>query len=117
MRLFDLIEPAATVFGRKAPLIRLIADKCTRRLAVTEIDPVHHDEFIDDAADLARHFGAFHLHLKPERAIEFVEHPFEDADENDVLRSRVPELVEPEREFARVQSVSTAQIFCTCTLR
>src|SRR5215831_4255529 len=117
MRLFDLAEPAAAIFAGVVPLIRLVADKCARRLAVAEIDPIHHDELVDDAADLARHLGALHLDLKSERAIEFVRHLFKDADKDDMLRPCVLKLVEKEQKFARVQPVSAAQIFRASTIR
>src|SRR5262249_17392246 len=109
MRLFDLAEPAAAILGRKSPPVRRGANEPALRLfAAFEIDPVHYDEFVNDAADLARHFGALHLDLESERAIEFVEHLFEDADENNMLCPRMLKLVQPEHHLARVQPISAA---------
>src|SRR5262249_47658738 len=62
-------------------------------------------------------FGAFHLDLESEWAIEFVGHLFEDANKNDMLRPRMLKLVEPEQKFARVQPISAAQILSAGALR
>src|SRR6516225_11204210 len=85
VRLLNLIQPPATILGRVVPAVRGCTDKCTRWPAVTEVDPVHDDDLIDDAADLARHLGALHLNLISEVAIELVGQLFENSDEHDVL--------------------------------
>jgi hypothetical protein len=93
------------------------ADKGADRLVVTEIDPLHHDEFVDDAANLARHLRALHLNLESVVAVKLVGDFFEDADKDDVFAACVLQLVQPHQHFTGMQAVSATQIFCAGALR
>lgn len=103
-----MFKPTASILRGIVPRVWLIADKRADRLVIAEVDELHHDELIDDAADLARHLGA--LHLKPEfdEAIEIVRYSFENADKDDVLPPRVLQLVKPHQHFSGMEAVGTA---------
>src|SRR5262245_44735332 len=104
MRPFNLLEPAAAIFGRVAPRVRLRADEGAYRLAVAEIDPVHGDNFVDDAGKLAAGLQALHLKAKLGMT-EIVSRLFQDADEDDVLSPRVLQLAQQHEHFARMKAV------------
>ena len=116
MRLFDLFEPTASILRGIVPRVWLIADKRADRLVIAEVHELHHDELIHDAADLAQHLGA--LHLKPEfdEAIEIVRYSFENADKDDVLPTRVLQLVKPHQHFSGMEAVGTAKVLGAGTL-
>ena len=61
MRLLDLVEAAAAILRGPVPLVRRGADEAARQHAVAEVDPVHGDDLVEDAGQLAPGAGAFEL--------------------------------------------------------
>jgi len=87
--LFDLIKTLAAILGGISPRIGIGADKAAHwRLTVAEIQKLISDYLIDDCRNLARRFAAFALQL-PLGVFEFVNHAFEDADEDHILGAGV----------------------------
>src|SRR5262249_26235677 len=101
MRLFDLLKSPAAVFCRVCPLVRLRADEGAHGLAVAEVDPVHGDDLVDNAGELAAGLRAFHLKAEFS-ATELVDDALEDANKDDVLLARVLQLMQPHQHFSRV---------------
>jgi hypothetical protein len=94
MRLLDLFESAAPILRGVLPRIWRGADEGSRRRAVAEVDPLHGDDLIDNARQLAPGLSAFELWL-PGRDVEIVCESFQDCDEDDVLAARVLSLLQP----------------------
>src|SRR5262245_56504929 len=110
VRRLGLVEFSATVLGWKSPRIWCRADETAGRIAIVELKEIHHNDFVDDGADLARHLGTLHLKAILDEAVEIVGDPLEDDDKDHVLLAHVLQLVQPHQHLARMQAVNAAQI-------
>ena len=117
VRRLGLIELSAAILGWVAPWIRRRAYEATGRVLIVELKEVHHDDLVDDGADLARHLGALHLEAVLDEAVEVVDDLLEDDDEDHVLLAHVLQLMQPHQHLARMQSVDAAQILGAGALR
>src|SRR5262249_31746519 len=79
VRRLGLIKLSAAIFRRVSPRIRRRAHESAGQLVIGEVEKFHDDDLIDDGADLARHFCAFHLESEFDEAAEVVGDFFEDA--------------------------------------
>src|SRR5262249_34407311 len=61
MRLLDLIEAASAVLGGIVPGIGQRANEGAHRCTIPEVDPLHGDDLVDDAGQLAAGARALYL--------------------------------------------------------
>src|SRR5262245_11310880 len=80
-----LVELSAAIFRGVVPNVRRRAHETADRVTIVELKEVHHNDFVDDGADFARHLGTLHLEAVLDEAIEVVDDSFEDDDEDHVL--------------------------------
>src|SRR6516225_1634161 len=84
-----LVELSAAIFGWESPGVRRRTHETADRVAIVELKEIHHDDLVDDGADLARHLGTLHLEAVLDEAIEVVDDSFEDDDEDHVLLAHI----------------------------
>src|SRR5262245_56824946 len=89
VRRLGLIELSAAVLGRISPRIRRRTNEAPHRLLVAEVEELHHDDLVDDGADLARNFCALHLQAKLDEAAEVVGDLFENANKDHMLAAHM----------------------------
>src|SRR5262249_14399927 len=117
MRRLSFVEPSAAILGRKAPRIRRFAHKAAGRLVIAKVEEIHHDDFVDDGADLARNLRALHLEAVLDEAVEVVGDLFEVDAEAHILLTHWLQLVQPHQHPARMQAVNAAQVLGAGALR
>src|SRR6516162_7953764 len=76
LRLLNLLEPASAIFGGVAPGVRRRAHEGACWRAVAEVDPLHRDDLVDDAGQLAASLASLDLRL-PSCDVEIVDEPRE----------------------------------------
>src|SRR5262249_25004971 len=117
VRRLGWVELSAAILARISPRVRRRAHEPPGRLVIAEGEELHHDDLVDDGADLARDFRALHLQAKLDEAAEAVGDLFENADKDYVLAADVLQLVQPHQHFASVCPVNVAQILRAGALR
>lgn len=96
-----MFKAATAIFRRPLPLVWRSADKGACWRAVAEVDELHRDHLIDDAGQFPAGFSAFELEL-PFGAIEIIDKPLEDSDEDHALVARALLLMQPRNHSSRV---------------
>src|SRR5262249_16532863 len=117
MRRLSFGEPSAAILGRKAPRIRRFAHKAAGQFVIAKVEEIHHGDFVDDGADLARNLRALHLEAVLDEAVEVVGDLLKDDDEDHVLLAHMLELMKPHQHLAPMQAVNAAQILGAGALR